>query len=238
VLIEILLAASCSIEAAALGVCECSQDQTEGSFEVCATERITGREDMIREPPATPQPKPLRLCSWYANGTIDSPTLSVITAWVPMGSLLCIGDEVPEATRQVVSIDEQVSDVFGAKSRTPFAHWSPGGEIEAGLPASFFVELAAGEFAGNLLGRSATIRFEPVTARWQFSDGEILSGFGVDRIFQSPGSLSAVAKVRVRASYQFDGGTWQQSDAEIWLSSNEPAIPVVEIPRRTLLVSR
>ena len=237
-LIEILLAASCSIEAAALGVCECSQDQTEGSFEVCATERITGPEDMIRESPATPQPKPLRLCSWYANGTIDSPTLSVITAWVPIGSRLCIGDEVPEATRQVVSIDEQVSDVFGAKSRTPFAHWSPGGEIEAGLPASFFVELAAGEFAGNLLGRSATIRFEPVTARWQFSDGEILSGFSVDRIFQSPGSLSVVAKVRVRASYQFDGGTWQQSDAEIWLSSNELAIPVVEIPRGTLLVSR
>jgi hypothetical protein len=137
-----------------------------------------------------------------------------------------------------VSIDDQVSDVFGAKSRTPFAYWSPGGEIEAGLPASFFVELAAGEFAGNLLGRSATIRFEPVTARWQFSDGEILSGFSVDRIFQSPGSLSAVAKVRVRASYQFDGGTWQQSDAEIWLSSNELGIPVVEIPRRTLLVSR
>ena len=101
-LIEIFLAASCSIEAAALGVCECSQDQTEGSFEVCATERITGREDMIRESPATPQPKPLRLCSWYANGTIDSPTLSVITAWVPIGSRLCIGDEVPEATRQVV----------------------------------------------------------------------------------------------------------------------------------------
>ena len=237
-LIEILLAASCSIEAAALGVCECSQDQTEGSFEVCATERITGREDVTRESPATPQPKPLRLCSWYANGTIDSPTLSVITAWVPIGSRLCIGDEVPEATRQVVSIDDQVSDVFGAKSRTPFAYWSPGGEIEAGLPASFFVELAAGDFAGNLLGRSATIRFEPVTARWQFSDGEILSGFSVDRIFQSPGSLSAVAKVRVRASYQFAGGTWQQSDAEIWLSSNELAIPVVEIPRRTLLVSR
>ena len=237
-LIEILLAASCSIEAAALGVCECSQDQTEGSFEVCATERITGREDVTRESPATPQPKPLRLCSWYANGTIDSPTLSVITAWVPIGSRLCIGDEVPEATRQVVSIDDRVSDVFGAKSRTPFAYWSPGGEIEAGLPASFFVELAAGDFAGNLLGRSATIRFEPVTARWQFSDGEILSGFSVDRIFQSPGSLSAVAKVRVRASYQFAGGTWQQSDAEIWLSSNELAIPVVEIPRRTLLVSR
>ncbi len=237
-LIEILLAASCSIEAAALGVCECSQEQAEGSFEVCATERIAGREDVIRESPATPVPKPLRLCSWYANGTIDLPTLSVITAWVPIGSRLCIGDEVPEATQQVVSIDDEVSDVFGATSRTPFAYWSPGGEVEVGLPASFFVELAPGEFAGNLLGRSATIRFEPVTARWKFSDGEAISGFGVDRIFQSPGSLSAVAKVRVRASYQFDGGTWQQSDAEIWLSSNELAISVVEIPRRTLLVTR
>ena len=237
-LIEILLAASCSIEAAALGVCECSQEQTEGSFEVCATERITDREEVSRESPATPQPKPLRLCSWYANGTIDSPTLSVITAWVPIGSRLCIGDEVPEPTKQVVSIDDEVSDVFGATSRRPFASWSPGGEVEVGVPASFFVELAAGEFAGNLLGRSATIRFEPIAARWQFSDDEAGTGFSVDRIFDSPGSLSAVAKVRVRASYQFDGGTWQQSDAEIWLSSNELAISVVEIPRRTLLVTR
>jgi len=238
VLIEILLAASCSIEAAALGVCECSQEQTDGSFEVCATERITDREEVVGESPATSQPKPLRLCSWYANGTIDSPTLSVITAWVPIGSRLCIGDEVPDATKQVVSIDDEVSDVFGATSRRPFAYWSPGGEVEVGVPASFFVELAAGEFAGNLLGRSANIRFEPIAARWQFSDGETRSGFSVDRIFDSPGSLSAVAKVRVRASYRFDGGSWQQSDAEIWLSSNELAISVVEIPRRTLLVTR
>ena len=237
-LIEILLAASCSIEAAALGVCECSQEQTDGSFEVCATERITDREEVVGESPATSQPKPLRLCSWYANGTIDSPTLSVITAWVPIGSRLCIGDEVPDATKQVVSIDDEVSDVFGATSRRPFAYWSPGGEVEVGVPASFFVELAAGEFAGNLLGRSANIRFEPIAARWQFSDGETRSGFSVDRIFDSPGSLSAVAKVRVRASYRFDGGSWQQSDAEIWLSSNELAISVVEIPRRTLLVTR
>jgi len=238
VLIEILLAASCSIEAAALGVCECSQEQTEGSFEVCATERITDREEVVGESPATAQPKPLRLCSWYANGTIDSPTLSVITAWVPIGSRLCIGDEVPEATKQVVSIDDEVSDVFGATSRRPIAFWIPGGEVEVGVPASFFVELAAGEFAGNLLGRSANIRFEPIAARWQFSDGETGSGFSVERIFESPGSLSAVAKVRVRASYRFDGGSWQQSDAEIWLSSNELAISVVEIPRRTLLVTR
>lgn len=237
-LIEILLAASCSIEAAALGVCECSQEQTEGSFEVCATERITDREEVVGESPATSQPKPLRLCSWYANGTIDSPTLSVITAWVPIGSRLCIGDEVPEATKQVVSIADEVSDVFGATSRRPFAYWSPGGKVEVGVPASFFVELAAGEFAGNLLGRSANIRFEPIAARWQFSDGETGSGFSVERIFDSPGSLSAVAKVRVRASYRFDGGSWQQSDAEIWLSSNELAISVVEIPRRTLLVTR
>jgi len=154
VLIEILLAASCSIEAAALGVCECSQDQTEGSFEVCATERITGREDVIRESPATPVPKPLRLCSWYANGTIDSPTLSVITAWVPIGSRLCIGDEVPEATQQVVSKDDVVSDVFGATSRKPFAYWSPGGEVEVGLPASFFSSLHQGSLPATYLAEA------------------------------------------------------------------------------------
>jgi hypothetical protein len=69
VLIEILLAASCSIEAAALGVCECSQEQTEGSFEVCATERITDREEVSRRVSShcsAKAPQTLQLvCKWH-----------------------------------------------------------------------------------------------------------------------------------------------------------------------------
>lgn len=235
-LVEILLAASCSIEAAALGVCECTTSQVEGSFEVCATEQITAREELRKNLPT--EPKPMRLCSWYANGSIDNPTLSVITAWVPVGSRLCIGDEAPRAIEGLATMKDEVSDSFGAVSRRPSASWIPGGEIEVGVVGSFQVDLSAGEFAGNLLGRSATIAFQPLAAKWQFSDGLTISGFSAQRVFDSIGTYTAVAKVQVLASYRFDGGQWQQSEAEIWLSSNQLAIAVVELPRRTLLISR
>ena len=237
-LVEILLTGSCSLDAAALGICECSDSNPEGTFQVCATERITGREESTAGPPTPPIPKPMRLCSWYANGTIDTPTLTIITAWIPVGSRLCIGDEVREAQPRVVTITDEVSDSFGATSNRPLASWTPGSEVEVGVAAGFSVQLAPGEFRGVLLGRQAWIRFEPVSARWSFSDGDGYSGFRVERVFDQAGEILATADVKVRASYRFDGGSWQESDAEIWLSSNQLRVSVVEIPRRTLLVSR
>ena len=237
-ILEILLSATCSLDAAALGVCECGAPPGAESFQVCATERIVGREDLAARDPNQSPPKPMRLCRWYANGSIDRPTLSVITAWVPVGSRLCIGDSPGEPALRSKSFEDEISDVFGASPRRPFASWEPGGEIEVVVNATFRAELAAGEFEGVLLGRGATIRFEPVEARWEFSDGVQGYGFSFVRNFASEGSYTAIAKVRVEPSYRFAGGDWQRSDAEIWLRSNQLAISVVEIPRRTLLVSR
>ena len=237
-LVEILLAASCSVDAAALGVCECGESNSEGTFQVCATERITDREKITSGTPTSPSPKPMRLCSWYANGTIDTPTLTIITAWVPVGSRLCIGDEVAEAQTRVITIADEVSDSFGATSKRPVATWTPGTEVEVGATADFSVQLAPGQFRGVLLGRQSWIRFEPVSARWEFSDGESRSGFGVERVFDQVAEIIAIAEVKVRASYRRDGGSWQESDAQIWLTSNQLRVLVVEIPRRTLLVSK
>ena len=237
-LVEILLAASCSVDAAALGVCECGESNSEGTFQVCATERITDREKITTGPPTSPSPKPMRLCSWYANGTIDTPTLTIITAWVPVGSRLCIGDEVAEAQTRVITIADEVSDSFGATSKRPVATWTPGTEVEVGATAGFSVRLAPGQFRGVLLGRQSWIRFEPVSARWEFSDGASRSGFGVERVFDQVAEIIAIAEVKVRASYRRDGGSWQESDAQIWLTSNQLRVLVVEIPRRTLLVSK
>ena len=237
-LVEILLAASCSVEAAALGMCECSENLTEGTFQVCATERITDREQFTTKPPTSPSPKPMRLCSWYANGTIDTPTLSIITAWIPVGSRVCIGDEVSRPGTSVVTIEDEVSESFRATSNRPVATWTPGSEVEVGTSAAFSVQLSAGEFRGTLLGRQAWIRFEPVGAQWTFSDAVDLVGFGVERVFSEVGEVLATAEVKVRASYKFDGGSWRESDSEIWLKSNQLTVLVVEIPRRTLLVSR
>ena len=104
--------------------------------------------------------------------------------------------------------------------------------------ANFRAELAAGEFQGTLLGQAAKIRFEPVEVRWEFSDGTRGSGFSFSRSFDSLGTFTAVAKVCVTPSYRYSGGDWQQSDARIWLLSNELSISVVEVPRRTLLIMR
>ena len=235
-LVEILLATSCSIDSAALGVCECGSERYEGSFQVCATERIVGREDVASNQPGSSSAKPLRQCSWYVNGSIDRPTLGIITAWIPVGSRPCIGDAPARQAIQSKSVEQEVSDIFGANPRQPKASWNPGGEIEIGVSAQFSVELAAGEFTGTLLGRQARIRFQPIAAEWQFSDGVSREGFEIERNFATEGSVGAIARVRVMASYRFDGGAWQRSDAEIWLRSNQLAISVIEIPRRTLLV--
>lgn len=237
-LLEFLITASCSLDAAAIGVCECGAPAGADSFQVCATERIAGREDLVARDPAHSPAKPMRLCSWYANGTIDSPTLSIITAWVPVGSRPCIGDVPAEPAARTKSFEAEVSDVFGASSKRPLAYWEPGGELEVLVKADFIAQLAAGEFEGTLLGRAARIRFEPVEAQWEFSDGTSGSGFIYSRTFESKGAFTAVAKVRVKPSYRFAGGEWQQSNVKIWLQSNELSISVVEIPRRTLLIMR
>ena len=237
-LVEFLLTASCSLDAAAIGVCECGAPAGADSFQVCATERIEGREDLVSRDPDDSPAKPMRLCGWYANGSIDTPTLSVITAWVPVGSRLCIGDTPATSSVKTKTFEDQVTEVFGASSRRPFASREPGSEVEVFVLADFRAELAAGEFKGTLLGQAATIRFEPVEVRWEFSDGTRGSGFSFSRSFDSRGTYTAVAKVRVKPSYRYSDGDWQQSDARIWLPCNELSISVVEVPRRTLLIMR
>lgn len=237
-IVELLLSASCSLDAVAIGVCECGAPAGADSFQVCATERINGREDLVSRDSESSPAKPMRLCSWYANGSIDSPTLSIITAWVPVGSRLCIGDVPAEPSTRTNTFEEEISDVFGASSKRPLAYWEPGGEVEVLVAANFTAQLTAGEFDGTLLGRAAKIRFEPVEAQWEFSDGTRGSGFSYSRTFESKGSFTAIAKVRVKPSYRFAGGDWQHSNVKIWLRSNQLSISVVEIPRRTLLIMR
>ena len=109
----------------------------------------------------------MRLCSYYANGTIDQPIVTVITAWVEVGSRLCIGDVVPQESYQTPArtIQDELHDQFTAYSNRPFAWWEPGDEVEFEDPALFRVSRNELSFTGDLLGQGATIRFRPVSAR-------------------------------------------------------------------------
>lgn len=239
-LIEALAAAvlmsSCDVTKAALGACgsSCaSTPTTPGSFTLCETTTSTKPGNATAGGPASP--KPQRLCSYYANNTIDVPTLTIIQAWVDVGSRLCIGDAVPEKPVVYKPVTEQLEDIFKASISNPRA-WLVGPEDpEPFEDVSFEVEALPVSISGSLSGRPATIRFRPVGFSWSFSDGHSGQGRQISHAFDAEGDMSARALVRYEVDYQL-GGAWSQSVASWSLSSNQVRVMVVDPPRRALLV--
>ena len=227
-----ILTSSCDVTKAALGGCgtSCSQLQpVPGSFSICGTQTTPGSSTVG----STPRPKPMRWCSYYANGTIDIPTLTVITSWVEVGSRLCIGDPVPEPI-VYKSIGEQLNDIFTAQLAAPVA-WRTGVDVpEPFEMVSFFVDSKTTMVPGSLFGRAATIRFTPVSVNWVFSDGQRISGGAVAKGFEEPGQVWGYANVSFQVDYRYDQG-WQ-SGASWSLQSNRVSLKVVDPPRRALLV--
>ncbi len=228
-LITILLA-TCDLGGSTLGICDCGTQVTDQiSFELC------GSQEGSTQLPGGSTEVPMRLCEYYVNGTIDEPTLGRITAWVPVGSRPCIGDEIPEPAPPR-TIEDDIEDSFLAFSSRPWAYWQPGGELEVEVPAVFFVDGGSQTVNGALLGRAAQIRFAAVSATWTFSDGQGRSGFSAERVFLEPGEFTARAQVSYRIDYRYDGGSWVLGAGSGALSSNLLELDVVKIPRRTLLV--
>ena len=219
--------ASCDLIAAGLGICGCASSTTsEIQFQLCAEQRVEIET-------YAPQDRPRKWCRYYTNGTIDVPTPIFLEAYVYVGSRLCIGDQPNVPSRTLV---DDLRDQLGAGSGSPSASWEPGGELEIDEPAVFRVQFLAKTIDGQLLGRSASIRFVPISHRWVFSDGERATGPIIEKIFLEPKNQTAKAFVRVRVDYQYSGGGWVISALEAELPSNLLEIQVIERPRRTLLV--
>lgn len=237
-----IIIASCDVNGAALGACVSQCPRSSGaSYTICAERGQTSNSVTVElpSPSAPPKPKPMRLCSYYVNGTINIPTASVITAWVEAGSRACIGDPEPEprvsppATR---TAEEITMEVFTAHAVRPFAYLSPSGEVEITEIVNFGVSQGGGEHLGQLFGAAATIRFVAVGISWSFSDGQRLSGQFVSTSFDQPRQLTAVATVQYRIDYLRAGGSWVFGAASASLDSNRLSLSVIDPPRRTLLV--
>lgn len=228
-----ILLSSCSASGASLGVCknECPTSQG-ASYTICA------EKETIKSPPAssTPAPKPMRLCSYYVNGTIDIPTVSVITAWIEVGSRLCIGDPPPaEVKPRAKTITEELTDQFTAYATPPFAFLSPSAEVEIGEIVSFGVNVGGGTHGGLLFGSAAEIRFVATGVSWFFSDGQALSGRFVSASFGNPQQITARASVSYRIDYRYPASSWVLGAANASLDSNQLSLRVIDPPRRSLL---
>jgi hypothetical protein len=233
-LIELaILLSSCSASGASLGICKSECPTARGAAYTICAERQTSRTKPVSKPPA---PKPMRLCSYFVNGTIDVPTASVITAWVEVGSRLCIGDPPPpEPKPRARTIAEEVTDQFTAYATAPFAYLSPSGEVEVGEPVSFGVNTGGGTHGGLLFGSAAEIRFAATSVTWSFSDGQIRSGRFVSISFANPQQITARASVEYRVDYRYLGSGWVLGAANVSLDSNQLNLNVIDPPRRSLL---
>ena len=235
---------SCDVSRAALGACEIDcTSAAAGSFTVCASQ---GQSSVGQVPSSSggssskSKPKPQRSCQYYVNGTIDVPTIGIITAWVDVGSRLCIGDPVPATTSPIdtkpKSVETQIQEQFTAVSKAPYAWWNPGDSVEMGEPASFHVTAGAVVENGRLFDQSALIRFRPVDFRWAFSDRYQGSGKFFVRAFEVVGIYQATAIVDYQVDYKIGSGSWNSNAASWSLESNQLSVVVIDPPRRTLLV--
>ena len=211
-------------------------DGIPGQFSVCADEVVGGGGGSSGGSGEVP----MRECKYFANGTIDVPTMTVITAWVPVGSRPCIGDEVPKPSSSsgttMTAEEIELRDRFTAMAEKPTAWWSPGSEVEFEDEIELHVQANTEVISGVLLGRSAQIRFRPVTARWELSNGRDLFGFHRSYAFSSPGNYWAKALVAYEVDYKYSSADWVYKAASWELASNKLSIAVVERQRRTLLV--
>ena len=235
-LIELaILLASCDVTGAALSNCTKKCPGASGaSYTICAVENKPVASKPKNTAPVSAKPK--RECRYFANGTINVPTDTIITAWVDVGSRLCIGDVVPgPAKPKPKTIQEEISDAFTAFASPPFAFVSTTSAIEVGESVNFGVNPGGGTHVGTLFGQGAEIRFQPIKINWEFSDGKRLSGRYISTSFADPQTVHGVATVEYRIDYRYPNQAWVLGASAASLSSNRVSLEVVDPPRRTLL---
>lgn len=147
-------------------------------------------------------------------------------------------DDKPAAARAVT-----IRDLAAFRPAEPAQRMEPDGWAVVGLPANFIARAGSQTLRGELLGRSAEVRFTPIQYRWRYGDGRerstsvpgaTWSALRVDEFQSTPtshvyarrGRVTVGLDVTYTAEYRVGGGAFRAVEGVLVLSAPERAVVV------------
>lgn len=151
----------------------------------------------------------------------------------------CLGDSEivedvapPEGTHPIT-----LADIASFRPAIGTNRMEPDGWMVIGLDTNFYATGNSSVKHGELLDKSAAVRFTPVGWHWDFGDGSGLDSgspgaswqqLGLDEfaptatshVFAAPGSFTIVLTIDYAAEYQFDGSGWVPIAGVLPVASN------------------
>jgi hypothetical protein len=141
----------------------------------------------------------------------------------------------------IFSVDEivTVDDLINFRPAAAGLRMEPNGWTVIGLDTNFWIDVTTNTQSGELLGRSASVRFTPVGYRFNYGDSgtvnrttaggswttQNLAEFDptpTSHVYTQPGRYTVTAAAEYSAQYQFDGAIWM------------PVLGTVRAPTNTL----
>jgi hypothetical protein len=172
--------------------------------------------------------------------TPTSPTTSAITPTgstttvVPPGSQFVFRDGYSVTSAPVVKL----SDLIQFRPTPGVDHMEPNGWMVVGLDTNFYAMAATQVQRGMLLGQEASVRFTPVSYRWDYGDGVVrtlqtrgapwaslgIAEFGqtsTSHVYRNPGVYSIALTINFAAEYKYAGMAWTRISGVLPVRANQ-----------------
>lgn len=145
-----------------------------------------------------------------------------------------------------------ISDLARFLPASAALHGEPDGWAVVGVPANFWADAGAATVSGELLGRTAEVRFAPQAYRFDYGDGsartsdtagaswaalgqEELTETPTSHLYRARGAVRAQVTVVYSAQYRFARGPWTAVAGAV--SSTTPPQRVLIVVERTALTT-
>ena len=149
--------------------------------------------------------------------------------------------------------DISISDIATFHPTAGVERMEPDGWVVVGLPANIYAVTAPHLVPGELLGRTATVRFTPISYHWTYGDGTgatratmggTWAGLGLaefdptptSHIYRDAGDYVIHLTIDFRAEYRFNGGAFLPVTGVLSLPANP--LYITAGGAKTVLVER